>query len=359
MSGFGKGYDGTAKTSNARRYTPVQTCVANMTSLHYHRLPIGEKLPQVSTILGGSLLGGAVATDWPKQIFSPLLSTPDCLWHECWCADDSCTTGQDEGIDWRRAGDVLFGVITLDETDFVGDTFPLQAASESAYRRIFRLLETQNLPALWRVWNYFADINTDSGGLERYRQFNIGRQDAFLACRHTSTGNLPAACAIGLHAGSLSIAFLAGRTPGIPIENPRQVSAYHYPERYGPRSPTFSRAVLAYPHRQEALFISGTASIVGHQTMHADSLADQCRETLANIAAVLEQANQQRRGPPFLLKNLSYRIYLRHARDFEALLAILEPLLGGADFFVIEADICRSDLLLEIEAHALHSLNHD
>jgi enamine deaminase RidA (YjgF/YER057c/UK114 family) len=338
-----------------------------MSRLHYYHLPAGRQLPHAtSAVLGGTRLSLEIpAVDWPEQVvFSPLPPTPDLLWRECWCADDPCTAGRDDGIDWRRAGDVLFGVITLNEADFIGDAaFPLQAASESAYRRLFRLLEAQQLPELWRVWNYFADINGETGGLERYRQFNIGRQDAFLACRHATTGNVPAACAIGLHGEPqnvpLSIAFMAGRTPTIAIENPRQISAYHYPDRYGPRSPTFSRAVLAYPRQQEALFISGTASIVGHQTVHVGDVTGQCRETLANIAAVLEQANQKRRSAPFTLEELSYRIYLRHPRDHEELLAALKPRLGDARFAIVAADICRSDLLLEIEAHALHALAHD
>ena len=107
----------------------------------------------------------------------------------------------------------------------------------------------------------------DRHGLERYRQFNIGRQDAFLDSHRGATGNVPAASAIGLAGGPLSVAFLAGATPALAVENPRQVSAYLYPADYGPRSPTFSRAVRATLSGQEALFVSGTASIVGHRTV--------------------------------------------------------------------------------------------
>ena len=221
------------------------------------------------------------------------------------------------------AGDLLYGVLDLDEAAFAGDAAcpPLQAASAEAYRRIFRLLDAQGLPHLWRVWNYLADINADTHGLERYRQFNIGRQDAFLASHRGATGNVPAACAIGLAGGPLSIAFLAGATPALAVENPRQVSAYLYPAAYGPRSPTFSRAALALLPGQEVLFVSGTASIVGHRTVHAGDVAAQCRETVANIAAVVAEANRIRRSSPFALGELVYRVYLRHAGDFPAIRA--------------------------------------
>jgi len=234
---------------------------------------------------------------------------------------------------------------------------PLQAASQEAYRRIFRLLEAQGLPHLWRIWNYLAGINQEVDGLERYRQFNIGRQDAFLEYARGATGNVPAACAIGLASGPLSIAFMAGREPAVPVENPRQVSAYNYPSEYGPRSPTFSRAALVYPPAQEVLFISGTASIVGHQTVHLGDLSGQCRESMANIAAVLGEANRLCRSSAFKLDELSYRVYIRHAADFLAVREVLNDIVGStAEIVYVQADICRHDLLLEIEAMASHTL---
>ena len=269
--------------------------------------------------------------------------------------------GVSEGIRWRRAGDTLYGVIDLDEADFAAATgcSPLQAASEAAYDRIFRLLDAQQLPHLWRVWNYMADINAETHGLERYRQFNIGRQDAFLAYHRGTRGNVPAACAIGLAAGPLSVAFLAGAIPAVPVENPRQVSAYNYPAEYGPRAPTFSRAALVHPPGQEILFISGTASIVGHRTVHAGDVAGQCREAMANVAAVVAEVNRAARSQAFSLGALVYRVYVRHAADFPAIRDTLTPLTGGADALYVQADICRADLLVEIEAMASHVLGKD
>jgi chorismate lyase/3-hydroxybenzoate synthase len=315
--------------------------------------------------LGGALLGrplSASESDWPVQaICAPVLGTDRASVQETWRRASPCLHGVSEGIAWRRADDVLFGVIDLDEAEFaaVADRPPLQAASEAAYHRIFRLLEAQKLPHLWRVWNYMADINAETHGLERYRQFNIGRQDAFIAHHRSATGNVPAACAIGLAAGPLSIAFLAGLAPAVPFENPRQVSAYRYPAEYGPRTPLFSRAALVRPPGQEILFVSGTASIVGYQTVHPDDVAGQCREAMANIAAVVAEANRATRSRTFSLDELVYRVYVRRAADFSAIRDTLAPQIGGADVLYVQADICRSDLLLEIEAMASHTLGKD
>ena len=314
--------------------------------------------------LGGALLGelpDGAGPAWPVQrICAPLLGTRVPAMHETWLSDLPLQAGCSEGIAWCRTDGVLYGVLELDEADFPGTPgrSALQAASAEAYRRLFRLLDTQNMPHLWRVWNYLADINLETEGLERYRQFNIGRQDAFVACRRGATGNVPAACAIGLVGGTLNIAFMAGTTPAVPVENPRQVSAYNYPADYGPRSPTFSRAVLAYPAGQELLFVSGTASIVGHQTVHPGDVIAQCRESMANIAAVVAEANRCCRSPAFGLAALGYRVYVRHANDFARVRDTLQPLIGGAEVIYVQADICRDDLLLEIEAFASHALEN-
>jgi enamine deaminase RidA (YjgF/YER057c/UK114 family) len=318
---------------------------------------------ETGAVLGGARLGALPAAPpaaWPEQgIAAALLGGDAAVLGERWLSTLPVIAGDSEGIAWRRSGDVLYGVLELNEALFAGETTrtPLQAASEEAYRRLFRLLEAQQLPHLWRVWNYLADINGESHGLERYRQFNIGRQDAFLDFCRGATGNVPAACALGLAGGPLSIAFMAGATPAVALENPRQVSAYNYPAEYGPRSPTFSRGALVYPPGGEILFISGTASIVGHQTVHPGDVAGQCREALANVALVVDEAARQGRTGPYALAELAYRVYVRDAASQPLVAATLAPLIGTvADVVYVEADICRIDLLLEIEATASHAL---
>lgn len=313
--------------------------------------------------LGGALLGhrdGGAHTDWPEQcIAAPLLGTAASV-REIWCCNGPSDgiSGMSEGIVWRRAAGVIFGVIELDEADFPDSPgcSSLQAASAEAYRRIFRLLDVQGAPNLWRAWNYLSRINVETHGLERYRQFNIGRQDAFITCKRVATGNVPAACAIGLADGPLSVAFLAGELPARAVENPRQMSAYHYPAEYGPRSPTFSRAMLAVLPGQEILFVSGTASIVGHRTLHVGNVAAQCREALANVEAVVDECNRGGSFVPFGLNHLSYRAYLRRPEDFPAVQSVLATI--GPDVAVVymQADICRTELLVEIEAVATRAV---
>ncbi|HJW24240.1 MAG TPA: Rid family hydrolase [Rhodocyclaceae bacterium] len=317
---------------------------------------------QRNRLLGLSWVGDSFG-DWPgelpvQQVLAPVLGGTENVRGEAWQSSSACHSSEAFGIRYRRDGHVLFGVIDVDEADFplTAEATPLQRATEEAYRRIFRLLDREGYSNLWRVWNYLADINGASHGLERYRQFNIGRQQAFVGSGRLAEGNVPAACALGVRSGPLTIAFLAGRTPPVPLENPRQVSAYRYPAQYGPRSPVFSRAAMVHLPGQEMLLISGTASIVGHRTVHVGDVAGQTRETVANIEALLAEAGKVSRTGPFTLPELNCRAYIRDAADFPVVRQVVEEALGGAAVVYVEADVCRADLLVEIEAVASHRL---
>ena len=316
---------------------------------------------EAARVLGGALLGTGPKprAGWPLQhLGATLLGADGPALHETWLADgEPVAEGHFEGIDWRRSGDMLYGVIELAEDALPAnaDETALQLASKTAYARIFRLLDGQGLPHLWRAWNYLADIHGDDAGLERYRRFNMGRGSAFEQAARSVVGRVPAACALGVAKGPLSVAFLAGTVAAVPIENPRQVSAYLYPPEYGPRSPTFSRAALVYPPGQELLFISGTASIVGHRSLHDGDVQAQSHESLDNIAAVLAEANRASRLGQFDLANLSYRVYVRHAEHFDAVRRVLRQRCGDAPAVYLQADVCRVELLVEIEAMAGHT----
>lgn len=314
--------------------------------------------------LGGFELGVRPASPlcegpW-QRLAMPVLAGEGATVHEAWLADGPVVSGTSDGVVWRRSGDVMFGVIDLSEegATAAAGVSVLRTLSERAYGAIFRLLDAQGLPHLWRAWNYIPDIHGEESGLERYRQFNMGRGDAFEHCARSVTEQVPAACALGVNGGPLSIAFLAGASPVVPLENPRQVSAYLYPSVYGPRSPTFSRAALAHLPHQELLFVSGTASIVGHESLHRGDVAAQTDESLSNVRAVLAVANERSALAPISLDGLAYRVYVRNAADAPTVLRTMAERVGSAPAQCVQADICRSELLVEVEAWVLRGLPH-
>jgi len=189
---------------------------------------------------------------------------------------------------------------------------------------------------------------------------NLAWLDALRASGRALTGKVPAASALGAaHDSPLVVYFLAARTPPSFVENPRQVSAYHYPPEYGPRSPTFSRACLSNFAGGPMLFISGTASIIGHETVHVGDAAAQTREALRNIDALLQEANQLAAPPArFAIENLRFKAYVRHATDLPAVKSELRAAAGpAAQVLYLQADLCRRDLSIEIEATGLYPVN--
>lgn len=261
------------------------------------------------------------------------------------------------GVRYRFCEDLLFGSITIDERQSTqafegGDSTALLRATDIAYREIFGVLEETAHRHLIRVWNYLPEINREADGDERYRHFNSARLMAFRNAGRGTADTVPAACALGSPAGSpISIYFLAGRRRPKMIENPRQTSAYHYPPQYGVHSPIFSRACVLSESSGTNLFVSGTASIVGHQTIHPGDVAAQTRETVANIDALLGEANRVVGEARYSLDALKFKVYVRRPSDLRTVEAALTSALRPATPIVyLQADVCREALLVEIEA---------
>lgn len=216
------------------------------------------------------------------------------------------------------------------------------AAAHQLYNRIFECVAHQGYPHLLRIWNFLPGINQGDGDAERYKRFCEGRAAAFDESE-LARDQFPAATAIGTRAGNrLLVYFLAGSTPGRRVENPRQTDAPSYPRRYGPRSPRFARAT-AWPERGPAtLLVSGTASIVGHESRHHGDMEQQLAETWRNLESLREHAGA---AAPTAL-----RVYLRHAEHYDTVRAWLRRTLPDHTAVVcLHADICRAELMLEIE----------
>ncbi len=315
----------------------------------------GLRLADPGSVPFGALgYGDSDIGDWLSGVNAQVLS-PGGPVADVWQAGDDVAAGTTGAAHWRSDGQWAIGRIDLDES---AEGQALEVLAHRAYQDLFQALKDTSCPHLLRIWNYLPRINADGGGLERYRQFNLGRQKAFLDAGQAAFDGAPAACALGIRQGSLGIRFLAGQHAPVPIENPRQVSAYRYPPAYGPRAPTFSRAALADLGGGDiALFISGTASIVGHESVHVGDITAQTQETLRNLAAVIDAAGQ-RTSASFDVTALDAVVYVRHPSDAPLVRRVLEAELGAGSQTVrqavfLEADVCRQDLLVEIEAHAV------
>ena len=266
---------------------------------------------------------------------------------EVWRGRGASRIGTARPIRYVENGDVFAGWMSIEESRFGG----LLEATETAYLALLRLHAESPYRHLWRTWNFLAEINEGQGDDERYRRFCLGRARAFAATQdHPSMTTYPAASAVGKQGGphSLQVCWIAGCEAGSTIENPRQVSAYDYPRQYGPAAPRFSRAMVVPGPLH---LISGTASIVGHASLHEEDLDAQLRETLMNLDALLERVRPDGRPQSAKLDcNSLVKAYVRHRGDAAAVEKTLRERLGGAvPILILAADICRSELLVEIE----------
>jgi chorismate lyase/3-hydroxybenzoate synthase len=266
---------------------------------------------------------------------------------EVWTSTLPVTYHQADGLYCAMNDEVLFGALQLDESPGTR----LDTVTYTAYRRLLIQARALGYPHLLRVWNYFSHINLGSDGLERYQRFCAGRHQALADGLAGFPGTLPAGTAIGTMSGPLKIHFLASRQPGTHVENPRQVSAYEYPRLYGPRSPSFARASLRPSISGSHLLIAGTASVVGHVSVHIGDPHTQTLEIMHNLNALLTHTEQlhgitrgQWYGPAL------FKIYIRHPEHFAMIRDILkEQLPAHTQVLYLQGEMCRSELLLEVE----------
>jgi chorismate lyase / 3-hydroxybenzoate synthase len=265
---------------------------------------------------------------------------------EVWQSREPVERGQQQEVVFARNKDVLFGHLCVAEQDYDG----FDAAVFEAYRRLYSVAHRQGYPYPLRIWNFLPDITGQQDNLERYQAFCEGRHRA-LATLTSAPMRLPAATAIGTQGGGLQSYFLAAREPGRQLENPRQVSAFHYPRRYSPKSPSFSRAIVKRWGAATHLYISGTASIVGHESRHASDTLAQLNEILSNLSTLVRHASRLHALGIHSVRELSLlKIYVRITGDRDAIATRVSEVLGAElPVLLLQGDICRRDLHLEIE----------
>jgi chorismate lyase/3-hydroxybenzoate synthase len=254
--------------------------------------------------------------------------------------DGVAQRGADSGCEWSVIDDVICASTWVSNEE----CRDIEKAAYDAYLRLFELLADKGFEHPFRIWNFIPDINVGEGDSEEYKKFCVGRLRAFEELQVDDL-QFPAASALGHHSQGAVIYLLASKQPGVHHENPRQERAYRYPRQYGPSSPSFSRATSRIVHAGKQIFVSGTASIVGHETCCPESLRDQLAITLDNIELLLESIAEQALAPLSAV-----RVYLRHSEHAQEARSYLAQRLPSSEVILVYADICRANLLVEIEA---------
>lgn len=237
---------------------------------------------------------------------------------------------------------------------------PFQQVVHEAYLDVLGQVATLATPHPVRFWNHIPYLHAPmAGGLDRYMVFNAGRFDAmnrwFGSVEAVHRG-VATATGVGHGGSDLVIHCLACAAAGRSIENPRQVPAYRYSRRYGPVPPCFARATLARLSALggQAILVGGTASVRGEQSVHGDNLAHQLAETYVNMEALVQCGAQPGMVANGLASFVHVRAYYQRGTDRPGVERSVRGTFPGAQGIeFVQADLCRQELLVEIEGVAL------
>jgi len=225
-----------------------------------------------------------------------------------------------------------------------------------------------------RTWLYVNQITEGEDGRQRYQELNRARTDFYgnvpfggKARAPWATGtNYPASTGIGTNGGNMAMACLALNSVRpdvflVPLENPQQTPAHEYQAHYSPRSPKFSRAMAVVQGHFVSTLVSGTASIVNALTCYPGDIVRQTEQTIENIERLIAPENFARHGMPgagAALRDIAkLRVYVKHQEDYEKCREVCERRLPLVPAIYLNADVCRPDLLVEIEAVAFSPFN--
>jgi enamine deaminase RidA (YjgF/YER057c/UK114 family) len=249
---------------------------------------------------------------------------------------------------------------------------------ENARNAFARLLQTFlhlgiGFNQIYRQWNYVEQIfgiqEIEGKSRQNYQVFNEARAEYY--SKYRTVSGFPAATGIGTAFNGVTIECMAvecdDEVKTIAISNPKQTNSYKYgqevlkgePQKNSNQNqaPQFERARLMTNGASSRLFVSGTASIIGQETIGIEDVEMQTRVTIANIQSLVSEENL--RAHYLALdavpdKYVYVRVYVKNAEDIPVVKTICSGYFLNVPITFVQADICRANLLVEIEAEMVN-----
>lgn len=249
-------------------------------------------------------------------------------------------------------------------TVHANDNSSCKLNAEKVFDELVETFEEAQFPlnSIVRQWNYLEDILGFDDDEQRYQEFNNVRSAAYGSVFEPK--GYPAATGIGMSHGGVIVEFVAAKSKDVltlPVDNPEQISAHQYSDKVlvGEEcilktTPKFERARYFRYRDKKMIFISGTASIIGELTVGVGDAAKQTEVTIQNmqrlysnevLAALPDEANNPKFGHA--------RVYVKNRKDYAAIRKVVKQVFGDLPVVYILADICRDDLLVEIEGKVI------
>ncbi len=312
----------------------------------------GKRAPLVSYVTQPVLIGGTYAAE--VQIF-------------------------DVEIDFKELNGLRY--FTMESADIkrlalggvIGSvTDSIRAQSDSIFERIKVVFEHEGfeISEIFRQWNYIPQITAvDENNYQNYQAFNDSRTEFYREADWSEVG-YPAATGIGMDCGAVTVNLIAVKLKNsmyrvIPVDNSLQQAAHVYSQEVligvdgdkieGKSTPKFERAkVLGNPSSGYICFISGTAAIRGEESMESDDAATQTIQTMENIEHLISDETYERyciepKSDSIKVIHLAHT-YIKYAEDAAAVERVVSQRWADTTVLYLHADVCRDELLVEIEA---------
>jgi enamine deaminase RidA (YjgF/YER057c/UK114 family) len=249
----------------------------------------------------------------------------------------------------------------------------IQQHSNTAFNQLQNILSEEKMAFsdVVRQWNYIekitVNVNHNNSTSQHYQIFNDVRSK-FYQQASFSTG-FPAATGIGMDYGGIIIDIIAvqfgNKGSVIAVKNPVQLDAYTYSTEvlaenntmsdFCRTTPKFERAKILITPENKWVFISGTAAIKGQVSNPGLSAEQQTEMTIQNILNLISPENLKKygieKGEKMSMSHV--RVYVKNRADVQQVKAICLKYFPHIPVVYFVADICRPELLVEIEGQAV------
>ena len=236
-------------------------------------------------------------------------------------------------------------------------------SSDAVFSILEMLLVKEKFPvsSILRQWQYIQNLTWIDNGRQHYQDFNDSRSHFYNQSKWVS--GYPAATGIGTQQGGIMVEIIAicdNVLINKSLDNPLQVPAHRYSQEVllgNPDSilknratPKFERARIVGSLDNQTVFISGTAAIRGETSCFTDDVIEQARITMENIDNLILSENY-----PLSYISKAYkllRVYVKNIEQMGAVQDYMTVHYPDINTIYICADVCRQELLLEIEGIA-------
>lgn len=301
---------------------------------------LSDKLPEESNNLL-TVISFKKKVNYSNSILSVGMPTiNEKNFYEIWEVEDKVARSSYNNINISKNNHCLFGSTIIDNK---GSYEEIKAEIQKKYLDFFKI-SNKNSMSIVKIWHYLPELLKSCPDKKtNYSLLCESREEVYRNFYRNS--DYPAATVIGIEGNKILIYFLAASCETYEvIENKRQVSSYNYPQNIFSEKPMFSRAVsFSFKgNLQKKIMISGTASIKGYQSVHKSDVAKQLDEALKNYKTFAKLDNNP--------SNIC-RVYLTkyQTKNLSIIVKKLENFFGINQYVLLQGDICRSELLIEIE----------